>query len=90
MATKKLKHVPDGFNLYVMGGDLNGHCKTCGAFSSLEYRGLDPIYPDFHIVCNECETYALMKIRMFPKYLTPDPYRGRRLFERWNTKYGRW
>jgi hypothetical protein len=24
MATRKLKHAPDGFNLYIMGGDLNG------------------------------------------------------------------
>jgi hypothetical protein len=86
MATKKLNHAPDGFNLY----DLNGHCKTCGALSDIEYRGLDPIFPDFRIVCHRCETYAVMKIRMMLKYLTPEPYRGRRLFEKWNLKYGRW
>ena len=90
MATKRLKHAPDGFNLYVMAGDLNAHCKKCGAFSTMEYRGLDPIYPDFHIICNECGTYAPTKIRMMPKYLTPEPYRGRRLFEKWNMKYGWW
>ena len=56
----------------------------------MEYRGLDTIFPDFRIVCNQCGTYALMKIRMMPKYLTPEPYRGRRLFEKWHLKYGRW
>ena len=57
---------------------------------TLEYRELDPVYPDFRIVCNECGTYALMKIRMMPKYITLEPYRGRWLFEAWNMKYGRW
>jgi hypothetical protein len=90
MASRKLKHAPDGFNLYIMGGDLNGHCKRCGALSTMEYCGLDTIFPDFRIVCNQCGTYALMKIRMMPKYLTPEPYRGGRLFEKWHLKYGRW
>lgn len=90
MATRKLKHTPDGFDLYMMGGDLNGHCSGCGALCTIEYCGLDPIHPDFRIVCNQCGTYALMKIRMMPKYLTPEPYRGRRLIEKWHMKYGRW
>ncbi len=37
MATK-LKNLVDGFNVYMMGGDLNGHCKSCGAISTMEYR----------------------------------------------------
>jgi hypothetical protein len=90
MATKKLKNLPDEFNLYMMGGDLNGHCKKCGAISTIEYRGLDPIHPDFHIICKRCRTYAPMKIRMMPKYFTPEPYRGRRLFEKWLIKHGWW
>jgi hypothetical protein len=31
-----------------------------------------------------------MKIRMMPKYFTPEPYRGRRLFEKWQIKHGWW
>jgi hypothetical protein len=90
MTTKNLKNLPDAFSLYMMGGDLNGHCKTCGAISTIEYRGLDPIYPDFYVICNQCQTYVPMKIRMMPKYITPQPYRGRRLFEKWQIKYGWW
>jgi hypothetical protein len=84
---KKLKH-DDGFEVYLMGGDLNGYCKRCGAFATLQYKGLDPVYPDFHIVCKECGIYQHMKIRMFPEHLTPEPYRGRKLFERWRIKRG--
>ena len=90
MATKKLKNLVNGFNVYMMGGDLNGHCKSCGAISTIEYQGLDPIHPDFRIICNHCGTYTLLKVRMFPKYLTPEPYRGRRLFEKWKIKHGWW
>jgi len=86
MPKSKLEHKPDGFNLKLMGGDLNGNCKACGAMSTLEYQGLDFVHPDFRIVCNHCKTYALLKIRMLPKYLTPQPYRGRLLFEKWQTR----
>jgi hypothetical protein len=90
MTTKKLSGAADGFNISMMGGDLNGHCKTCGAISTIEYQGLDPIYPYFRIICNGCGTYTTMKIRMMPKFLTPEPYRGRRLFEGWRNKHGGW
>jgi len=90
MATKKLRILPGGFNLYLMGGDLNGNCKTCGAISTIEYKGLDPIFPDFHIVCNQCGTYVPLKIRIMPKYFTPVPYRGLKLFLNWQIKHGWW
>jgi hypothetical protein len=86
MPKSKLKLNPDAFNPKLIGGDLNGNCKACGAIATLEYQGLDWVHLDFRIVCNRCKTYAPLKIRMLPKYLTPEPYRGRLLFEKWQTK----
>lgn len=79
---KKRKHAADGFDLYVMGGHLNARCKACGVIPEIEYAGLDPIYPIFHLVCDGCSTYDFFKIYMTTRYLTPEPYKGRRLFER--------
>lgn len=86
---KKLKSDFDGFEVTIDSGDLNAHCKKCGAIATFRYRGLDPLFPNFDIICNQCGTYRPMKIRMLPEFLTPEPYRGRRLFERWRIKHGR-
>jgi hypothetical protein len=84
------EHDPDGFKFYIMSGDVNGQCKKCGAIATFEYVGLDSVYPEFRLVCDGYHVYQRTKIRMFPRHLSPEPYRGRRLFERWHMKHGRW
>jgi hypothetical protein len=66
MAAKKLQNLPDGFSLYMAGGDRNGHCKKCGVISTIEYRGLDPIHPDFHVIYASLETRNCLIGERFP------------------------
>lgn len=61
--TGQEKRSPD-FDIYVKDGDLYAECKTCGDIPRLEYLGFDPVYPYFKMICDRCDTWTTMKIRL--------------------------
>jgi hypothetical protein len=78
--SKKAKQKVGEFKIWIGSGHVNAKCEECGVTPSLEYMGLDPIYPKFKLVCSDCGTYDVMKIYLSCTKLYPIPYRGRKRF----------
>ena len=56
---RKRKQRVGEFKLWIGAGHLNATCEGCGVTPSLEYMGLDPVFPQFRLVCNGCGTYGV-------------------------------
>ena len=82
---KKRKERVGEFKLWIGSGHVNAKCEECGVTPSLEYMGLDPVFPQFKLVCHGCGTHGIMKIYLSCTKLYPIPYRG---WKRFASQYG--
>src|SRR5437763_9014174 len=71
MSARKGNQKVGNFKLWIGAGHINATCEDCGVTPGLEYMGLDPIFPEFKLLCSGCGTYDVMKIYLSCTKLYP-------------------